>query len=180
MSSEILLNSIRNVISIDRATSTFSSGLRVGQTVYLSDPHAGRTLKLTGFSMPELGGRWTDDAMASISLKLAPDSDGIVGLRLHMMPFVTQTEGQTLRFRYGNAGEQVAHFSPGAAAWTTIDLPFEDTRPAALARIQIEVGQTFVPSKLGMGPDPRKLGVMIRADRTSGGSGRRASRGADR
>ena len=162
MSSEILLNTIRNVIAIDRATSAFSSGLRVGQTVYLSDPHAERTLKLTGFSMPELGGRWTDGATASISLKLAPDSAGIGRLRLHMMPFVTQTEGQTLRLRCGKSEEQVAHFSPGAPAWTTVDLPLEDTRPAALARIQIEVGQTFVPSKLGIGPDPRALGVMIR------------------
>ena len=162
MSSEILLNTIRNVIAIDRATSAFSSGLRVGQTVYLSDPDAERTLKLTGFSGPESGGRWTDGATASISLKLAPDSADIARLRLHMMPFVTQTEGQTLRLRCGKAGEQVAHFPPGAPAWTTVDLPLEETRPAALTRIQIEVGQTFVPSKLGMGPDPRALGVMIR------------------
>ena len=54
------------------------------------------------------------------------------------------------------------HFSPGAFAWTTVDLPLGDVRADALARIQIEVGHTFVPSKLGLGSDSRALGVMIR------------------
>jgi len=162
MSSEILLKTIRNAITIDRAMFTFSSGLRIGQTVHLSDPDAARLLRVKGFSKPELGGRWTDGANASIDLKLAPESVGISRLRVQMMPFVTQTEGQTLRLCCGNGEERVVHFSPGASAWTTVDLPLGDVQADALARIQIKVGRTFVPSKLGLSSDSRALGVAIR------------------
>jgi hypothetical protein len=79
-----------------------------------------------------------------------------------MMPFVTQAEGQTLRLRCGKGKERVEHFPPGAFAWTTVDLPLGDVRADALARIQIRVGHTFVPAKLGLSSDSRALGVLIR------------------
>jgi hypothetical protein len=162
MSFEGLLRAIRNVVAIDRATSIHSSGLRIGQTLHLSDPDADRLLRVTGFSGAGSGGRWTDGATASIDLKLAPESVGICRLRLQMMPFVTQAEGQTLRLRCGKGKERVEHFPPGAFAWTTVDLPLGDVRADALARIQIRVGHTFVPAKLGLSSDSRALGVLIR------------------
>ena len=162
MSFESLAKTIRNVVTIDRATSTYSSGLRIGQTVHLSDPDADRLLRVTGFSGPGSEGRWTDGATASIDLKLAPESVGICRLRLQLMPFVTQTEGQTLRLRCGKGEERVEHFPPGAFAWTTVDLPLGDVRADALARIHIKVDHTFVPAKLGLSSDARALGVLIR------------------
>ena len=163
MSSGILLNTIRNVVSIDRATSVYSNGLRVGLTVHLSDLHADRMLKLMGFSAPESGGRWTDGATATIGLKLAPELVGIGRLRLHMMPFVTEKKGQTLRLRCGKGEERVVHFSPGAAfVWETVDLPLADVRADGHAQIHLAVDHTFVPSKLGLSSDSRALGVMIR------------------
>ena len=162
MSFESLVKTIRNVVTIDRAMSTYSSGLRIGQTVHLSDPDADRLLRATGFSGAGSEGRWTDGPTASIDLKLAPESVGICRLRLQMMPFVTQTEGQTLRLRCGKGEERVEHFSPGAFAWTTVDLPLGDVRADASTRIEIRVGRTFVPSKLGLSSDSRALGVLIR------------------
>jgi hypothetical protein len=162
MASEVLLNTIRNAVAIDRAIFAWSNGLRVGQTIDLSDPNADRMLKLKGFSVPEAGGRWTDCATASIDLKLSPESERIGHLRLHIIPFVTATKGQTLRLCCGTAQEQVVHFPPGEFAWQTVDLPIGDLRADRLARIQIAVDHTFVPSELGLSSDSRALGVMIR------------------
>ena len=53
-------------------------------------------------------------------------------------------------------------FSPGAFDWRTVDLPLGNVRANAVARIQIRVGHTFVPSKLGLSSDSRALGVLIR------------------
>src|SRR4029450_7614437 len=162
MSVESLAKAIRNVVTIDRATSTYLSGLRIGQTVHLSDPDADRLLRVTGFSGPGSEGRWTDGATASFDLKLAPESVGNCRLRLHLMPFVTQTEGQTLRLRCGKGEERVEHFPPGPFTWTTVDVPLGDVRADALARIHIKVDHTFVPAKLGLSSDARALGVLIR------------------
>jgi len=162
MSSEVLLNTIRNVVAIDRVESACSSGLRIGQSLYLSDPAAHRILKLTGFSRPESSGAWTDSILATIDLKLAAESKEIGRLRLHMMPFVTEEKGQTLRLRCGDGPEKVVEFSPGTLAWRIIDLPLAGVHSNTFIRIRIAVGQTFVPSKLGISPDPRALGVLIR------------------
>src|SRR5262249_30708493 len=162
MSSEILLNTIRNVVAIDRATFACTTGLQLGQSVYFSDPAANRILKLTGFSRPESDGRWTDGTQATIDLKLAPESFETGRLRLHMMPFITEDRGQTLRLRCGEGLEKVVEFSPGALAWRTVDLPLTGVHSDTFIRIRIAVGQMFVPSKLGISPDPRALGVLIR------------------
>src|SRR5215831_12157562 len=161
MSSEILLNTIRNVVAIDRAISACTSGLQVGETVYFSDPAASRILKLTGFSRPESDGRWTDGTQATIDLKLAPESVEIGRLRLHLLPFVTEDKGQTLRLRCGEGPEKVVEFSPGTLAWRIVDLPLAGVQADGHAQIQLVVGQTFVPLKLGMSPDSRALGVMV-------------------
>ena len=162
MSSEILLNTIRNVVAIDRATSACATGLQPGQTVYFSDPAANRILKLTGFSHPESDGRWTEGTQATIDLKLAPESLETGRLRLHLMPFVSAEKGQTLRLRCGEGPEQVVEFSPGTLAWRTVDLPLAGVRADTLMRIQIAVAHMFVPSEVGIGPDLRLLGVKIR------------------
>src|SRR5215813_12552649 len=163
MSSEILLNTIRNVVAIDRATFACTTGLQLGQSVYFSDPAANRILKLTGFSRPESDGRWTDGTQATIDLKLAPESFETGRLRLHIMPFVTEDRGQTLRLRCGEGPEQVVEFSPGTLAWRMVNLSLAGARADTLVRIQIDLAHMFVPSKVGTGPDPRPLGVMIRA-----------------
>ena len=162
MSSEILLNTIRNVVAIDRATSACTTGLQLGQTVYFSDPAANRILKVTGFSRPESDGRWTEGTQATIDLKLAPESLETGRLRLHLMPFVSAEKGQTLRLRCGEGPEQVVEFSPGTLAWRTVDLPLAGVRADTLVRIQIAVAHMFVPSEVGLGPDLRLLGVKIR------------------
>ena len=162
MSSEILLNTIRNVVAIDRATSACTTGLQLGQTVYFSDPAANRILKLKGFSRPESDGRWTEGTQATIDLKLAPESLKTGRLRLHLMPFVSAEKGQTLRLRCGEGPEQVVEFSPGTLAWRTVDLPLAGVRADTLVRIQIAVAHMFVPSEVGIGPDLRLLGVKIR------------------
>src|SRR4030095_10065815 len=161
MSSEILLNAIRNVVAIDRATSACTNGLQVGETVYFSDPAASRILKLTGFSRPESDGRWTDGSLATIDLKLAPESVEIGRLRIHVMPFVTEDKGQTLRLRCGEGPEQVVEFFSGTLAWRMVDLPLTGVRADSSVLIQIAVAHTSVPSKLGISPDPRALGVMV-------------------
>src|SRR5262249_45724722 len=161
MPSEILLKTIRNVVAIDHATSAYSNGFRIGETIHLSDPAANRILKLTGFSRPESDGRWTDGRQATIDLKLAPESVEMGRLRLHLMPFVTEDKGQTLRLRCGEGPEQVVEFSPGTLAWRIVDLPLAGVQADGHAQIQLVVGQTFVPLKLGMSPDPRALGVMV-------------------
>ena len=127
----------------------------------MSDPNTERMLKVRGFSRPEEGGRWTDCATASIDLKLSPESKGVCYLRLHIIPFVTSTKGQTLRLRCGTAEELVVDFPPGEFARQTVDL-LGDVRADGLARIQIAVDHTFVPAELGLGADLRELGVMIR------------------
>ena len=162
MSSEILLNTIRNVVAIDRATSACATGLQPGQTVYFSDPAANRILKVTGFSHPESDGRWTEGTQATIDLKLAPESLKTGCLRLHLMPFVSAEKGQTLRLRCGEGPEQVVEFSPGTLAWRMVDLPLAGVRADTLVRIQIDVAHMFVPSEEGIGPDLRLLGVKIR------------------
>jgi len=162
MSSEILLNTIRNVVAIDRATSACATGLQPGQTVYFSDPAANRILKVTGFSHPESDGRWTEGTQATIDLKLAPESLKTGRLRLHLMPFVSIKKGQTLRLRCGEGPEQVVEFSPGTLAWRMVDLPLAGVRADTLVRIQIAAAHMFVPSEEGIGPDLRLLGVKIR------------------
>src|SRR5262245_38170585 len=152
MPSEILLKTIRNVVAIDHATSAYSNGLQIGETIHLSDPAANRILKLTGFSRPESDGRWTDGTQATIDLKLAPESVEMGRLRLHLMPFVTEDRGQTLRLRCGEGPEQVVEFSPGTLAWRIVDLSLAGVRAHTLVRIQIDVAHMFVPSKVGIGP----------------------------
>jgi UDP-perosamine 4-acetyltransferase len=77
------------------------------------------------------------------------------------MPFVTEEKGQTLRLRCGDGPEKVVEFSPGTFAWRIVDLPLAGVQANGHAQIQLAVGQTFVPSKLGIGTDPRALGVMV-------------------
>ena len=162
MSSEILLNTIRNVVAIDRATSACSSGLQIGQSLYLSDPAAHRILKLTGFSHPQSDGRWTDGPVATLDVKLASAPVEMGRLRLHMLPFVTEDKGQSLRLRCGEGPEKTLEFSPGTLAWRIVDLPLTGVHSDTFIHIRIAVGQMFVPSKLGISPDPRALGVLIR------------------
>jgi UDP-perosamine 4-acetyltransferase len=162
MSSEILLNTMRNVIAIDRATSACSSGLRTGQSLYLSDPAVHRILKLTGFSRPQSDGRWTDGPVATLDVKLASAPVEMGRLRLHMLPFVTEDKGQSLRLHCGEGPEKAVEFSPGTLAWRVVDLPLTGVHSDTFIRIRIAVGQMFVPSKLGISPDPRALGVLIR------------------
>src|SRR5215468_438961 len=162
MSSEILLNTIRNVVAIDRATSACSSGLQIGQSLYLSDPAAHRILKLTGLSHPQSDGRWTDGPIATLDVKLASAPVEMGRLRLHMLPFVTEDKGQSLRLRCGEGPEKTLEFSPGTLAWRIVDLPLTGVHSDTFIHIRIAVGQMFVPSKLGISPDPRALGVLIR------------------
>ncbi len=119
-------------------------------------------VRLAGFSEPEPDGRWTDGTVATIDLKLAPESLETGRLRLHLMPFVSAEKGQTLQLRCGEGPEQVLEFSPGTLAWRIVDLPLAGVGADGHAQIRLVIGHTFVPSKLGMGPDPRALGVMIR------------------
>ena len=83
-------------------------------------------------------------------------------MRLHIMPFVTEEKGQTLRLRCGEGPEHVVEFPSGALAWTTVDLPLAYVRADGHMRIHLGVGHTFIPFELGVSPDPRALGVMIR------------------
>src|SRR5262249_50276862 len=162
MPSEILLKTIRNVVAIDHATSAYSNGLRIGETIHLSDPAANRILKLTGFSRPQSDGRWTDGPVATLDVKLASAPVEMGRLRLHMLPFVTEDKGQSLRLRCGEGPEKTVEFLPGTLAWRTVDLPLTGVHSDTFIRIRIAVGQMFVPSKLGISPDPRALGVLIR------------------
>ena len=159
MASEILLNTIRNVVAIDRA---FTTGLQLGQTVYFSDPAASRILKVRGFSRPESDGQWIDSAQATIDLKLTPESVETGRLRLRLMPFVSAEKGQTLRLRCGEGPERVVEFSPGTLAWRMVDLPLAGVRADTFVRIQIAVAHMFVPAEMGLGRDLRTLGVKIR------------------
>src|SRR5262249_57552599 len=92
---------------------------------------------------------------------LAPESVEKGRLRLHLMPSVTEDKGQTLRLRCGEGPEQVVEFSPGTLAWRIVDLAVEGVQGDGHAQIQLVIGQTFVPLKLGMSSDPRALGVMV-------------------
>ena len=62
-----------------------------------SSPDVEQIIRLAGFSRPDPDGRWTDGTVATIDLKLAPESTEMGRLRLHIMPFVTKEKGQTLR-----------------------------------------------------------------------------------
>src|SRR5262249_54057455 len=135
--------------------------LAAGSSISLSSPDAERMLRLAGFSRPDPDGRWTDGTQATIDLKLAPESVEKGRLRLHMMPFVTEETGQTLRLRCGEGPEKVVEFSPGSLAWRIVDLPLTGVQADGHAQIQLVIGQTFVPLKLGMSSDPRALGVMV-------------------
>ncbi|MGH7783097.1 MAG: hypothetical protein ACREO5_04560, partial [Candidatus Binatia bacterium] len=160
MASEILLNTIRNVVAVDRA---FTTGLQPGQTVYFSDPAANRILKVRGFSGPESDGQWTDRSQATIDLRLTSESVETGRLRLRLMPFVSAEKGQTLRLRCGEGPEKVVEFSPGTRAWRMVDLPLAGVRADKFVRIQIAVAHMFVPAEMGLGKDLRSLGVRIRS-----------------
>src|SRR5262245_5563942 len=158
---EILRRTIRNVVSGDLANS--ADRLRQGQALHLSDPAAARMLKLAGFSAAEPGGRWMDRHKASIDIWLLPESGGPGRLRLHVMPFVTEELGQTLRVRWSSSGdEKVVDVPPGVHAWKTVDLPLAERRNNEHVRIDLAVERTFVPTELGLSADARALGVMIR------------------
>ena len=136
--------------------------LAAGNSINLSSPDVDHKVRLAGFSGPDLDGRWTEGTVATIGLKLAPELMGMGRLRLHVMPFVTEEKGQTLRLRCGEGEERVVHFSPGTLAWEIVDLPLADVRADGHAQIHLVIDHTFVPSKLGLGSDSRALGVMIR------------------
>ena len=136
--------------------------LAAGNSINLSSPDVDHMVRLAGFSEPDPDGRWTDGTVATIDLKLAPESIEMGRLRLHVMPFVTEEKGQTLQLRCGEGPEQVLEFSPGTLAWRIVDLPLAGVQADGHAQIRLVIGHTFVPSKLGMGPDRRALGVMIR------------------
>jgi hypothetical protein len=136
--------------------------LAAGNSINLSSPEVDHMVRLAGFSEPDPDGRWTDGTVATIDLKLAPESIEMGRLRLHVMPFVTEEKGQTLQLRCGHGQERAVEFAPGAFAWETVDLPLADVRADGLTRIYIAVGHTFLPSKLGISADARALGVMIR------------------
>src|SRR5262249_44116943 len=132
-----------------------------GDSINLSSSDIDHLVRLAGFSGPDPDGRWTDSALATIDLKLAPETAETGRLRLHLLPFVTEEKGQTLQLRCGEGPEKVVEFSPGSLAWRIVDLPLAGVQANGLAQIQLVVGQTFVPLKLGMSPDPRALGVMV-------------------
>src|SRR5262249_31448931 len=152
---------IRAIEVVSNAAAEDLVRLAAGDSISLSSPDAEGMVRLAGFNGPDPDGRWTDSALATIDLKLAPESVEMGRLRLHLMPFVTEDKGQTLRLRCGEGPEQVVEFSPGTLAWRSVDLPLAGVQADGHAQIQLVVGQTFVPLKLGMSPDPRALGVMV-------------------
>ena len=158
MLTETLLKKARNVVTLDRARSEAGDGLKTGEAVYLSDDLES-WLKLRGFASAECDGRWTILRTATIDLQLACESKEIAYLRLHVMPFVSETNGQTLQLRCGGV-ERVVEFPPRTGAWTIVDLPLADSAERC-ARIELTVGHTFVPSELGLSDDTRTLGVKI-------------------
>ena len=87
--------------------------LAAGNSINLSSPNVDHIVRLAGFSEPDPDGRWTDGTVATIDLKLAPESLKTGRLRLHLMPFVSAEKGQTLQLRCGEGPEQVLEFSPG-------------------------------------------------------------------
>lgn len=155
---------LRRILNADQALDIPNvSGLKtlgIGQ-------HEAQTLDrrsyLTGWSIAEKGGRWTDGSCASMALRLAPlETDVTVALigRAALTPMRTQMSARlfvddkfekTWTFRTSDHTPAKLTFHHSAS-----DHPGD--RPTI---ITIEIEETFTPRSAGQSSDVRKLGLFL-------------------
>ena len=106
-----------------------------------------RQTRWRGFHAPEDGGRWTD-GRGTVTF---PEPVPAQALSLELGAY--NPGGSRVRISVDGAPAAELELAPGAHA---TEIPIADR----LSRVEIE-SDTFVPSRLGLGPDHRTLGVFV-------------------
>lgn len=115
---------------------------------------------IRGFSFPEPGGRWSEQASASIQCPL-PQLDGQRprSVTLHASAFVEKGHRQRLQLRVnGGAMQEFIFDAAHAQQQLTLALPADQRSSVELA---LTLPDATSPHALGFGEDLRQLGVML-------------------
>src|SRR5262249_12490494 len=119
-----------------------------GTSISLASPDAGRMIRLTGFSVLERNGRWTEGGVATLTIRLSNHAGRGV-LRLCFTPFVTPHTGQSIRVKCGDGPELTRSYSAGRRRETALDLLLNGVKSNGEISILIKIDTPSSPASFG-------------------------------
>jgi hypothetical protein len=116
---------------------------------------------LSGFSVSEIAGRWTDGPRATFRCD-QPDGGGASRVRLEMTPFLAPSRGLTSQRLTVKINGQVAasHVLSSPEGAKTFELPLASSFGAV--EIALDLPDAAAPKDLAINDDIRRLGVQVR------------------
>ncbi len=141
------------------------SVLANGERIEFSRADLEETIVLSGFSAAEPTGRWSIGPESMIMFRAGAWAEKGAVLEIELTPFVDAGNGQTLRVHCAGQPEREFNFAPGKAVATVIAVPLAAAKAGAIQSIAWSLPKVVSPKTLGVGDDPRLLGVHVHAIR---------------
>lgn len=121
-------------------------------------------LGLHGFAPPEPHGRWTDARDAQILFAIDPDCLDDVLLTLELAAFLDPQKLPEQRIAVSVSGVSCGTWTIREPGWheRPIVLPVLERRRGETITLGLTIPTSRAPADLGLGPDVRMLGIMLR------------------
>lgn len=115
---------------------------------------------LTGWSQPEPGWRWTEGTSAALEFSV-PKIGRDLALRARLSALTRPADVPKQRAIVYATGEKFAEWEVGGVADFKAVIPAAVAETADALRIELQTPDAVSPSALGIGDDPRVLGVCV-------------------
>lgn len=139
---------------------TPEAGIPLGETVSVAAGQPGTSLLGAGWSAPEDWGVWSDGPLATLVLRLPPEKPVTLTVSANALPR-RQSPTRAVAVLVGGAVVGTWIIGPEQATFS-VTLP-PSPGPALVVRLRIE--DPVSPIQMGLGEDPRRLGVALRSVR---------------
>lgn len=113
---------------------------------------------LTGFSVAEQSGRWTDSHKATVTCTVQKPFSKAT---LVAAPFLAGGHPRQRVLFSVNGGQPVQHEFTAPSNGTPITLPLPPLKPGEQMKFTIDLPDAVSPQQLGIGADGRRLGVTV-------------------
>jgi len=131
------------------------------QHIALTDKNQSMLCQLSGFSAPEQNGSWSSAKTATITCPVPQLADGKLATKvaLSTQAFLESQPLQRLDLRV-NGGAPASFRYDAATPVQQLELPLPAGQPKLTLTLSLPDARS--PQALGLGPDQRELGVMVR------------------
>ena len=161
----VFVGSMKLALGHDRVVGVNSKqlALAAGEVVAFGQGSLDQPLLASGWSVPEVGGRWSEGDQSTLSLLIGPD---VKSIRIIGAPFLsTMQPCQTVTAKV-DGQETVGRRICSAVPWTSLELPITNAQSTSTTNgrsvtVVLSTPDSISPQEVGGGPDPRRLGLRL-------------------